>query len=125
MVSCVGQVKQDAAGNTTVTLPIMARADRFAVNADDGHGKKLKVMVVNGNAESVPNNAVNLIGTGLTLKAGVKINENNNDQKNFSTAAGVAGQKPTVLTNTSTSPTGASETVQSAVPFVAPTRIPK
>lgn len=121
LCSCVGKVQQLADGSVTVNLPFAARADRFAVNADDGHGRKLKVLVANGNAESVPNNALNLLTTAIGLKAGVNINNNNNAQKNYSTAAGVAGKSPTILTNTDPA-TGA--VTQTAIPFVPPP-IPK
>lgn len=54
LASCVGSVQQTVDGAVKVNLPMMARADKFAVNASSANGNKLKVYVVNGNAEAVP-----------------------------------------------------------------------
>ncbi|MEI6870690.1 MAG: hypothetical protein WCL08_00270 [Verrucomicrobiota bacterium] len=65
---CVGNVKQAADGSVEVNLPFMARADKFAVNADSGTGRKLKVYVVNGNAEAVPTEALRTVGSLAVTK---------------------------------------------------------
>ena len=66
--SCVGNVKQAADGSVEVSLPFMARADKFAVNADSGTGRRLKVYVVNGNAEAVPTEALRTVGSLAVTK---------------------------------------------------------
>lgn len=53
-------------GSVKVTGPVMARADRMAVNAKTQVGE-LRVMIVNGNAEAVPIAALN---TATTIAAG-------------------------------------------------------
>ena len=82
LCSCAGGAKMAADGSVTVYGPFMARADRLAVNAKTATGT-LKVLLVNGNAESVPNNAINAITSGMTLKAGVKYNDNQTSTNNL------------------------------------------
>lgn len=100
LCSCVGAVRQDASGNTTVVLPFMAKADRFAVSSDDGKGKKLKVMVVNGNAENVPIAGINAIqayeGANIAFKGAKVLSDNGVKTTQIKST-------PTILTPTETS----------------------
>ena len=105
----------NADGSVTINGPMMARADRLAVNVKTATGS-MKFLMVNGNAEAVPTEAFR---TAAALGLGhfaVQNNTSNNAKSNYSTAAGVASKPPTVLTNTAADGT----VTQTAIPFVPP-----
>ncbi len=92
LISCAGSAKMNADGSVVVQGPVMARSDRMAVNAKTAVGE-IRVMIVNGNAEAVPNNALNVIGAGVGLHYGSVVNSSNNLNK---TAQEANGRLPTV-----------------------------
>lgn len=131
LCSCVGRVRQLADGSVDVLLPVMGRADRFAVNATDGKGKTLKVMVANGSAEAVPLAAINAItttaGASITGNVTKAITTSNNGVTNLKTRASVAipanARKPIVTTPTVDPTTG--QVLTPTVTQPAPAIIPK
>lgn len=99
LASCVGSVQQTVDGAVKVNLPMMARADKFAVNASSANGNKLKVYVVNGNAEAVPIEGFRT-AAGAALGLGqLSVTKSNNSSNALTTqqanqqAAALAAQK--------------------------------
>ena len=83
LVSCAGSAEMRPDGTVKIIGPVMARADRLALAVKKPDGTTFKFYMVNGNSESVPNNTINAITSGLTLKAGIKYNDNQTSTNNL------------------------------------------
>lgn len=77
LASCAGSATMKPDGSVTVTGPVMARADRLAVNVKTQVGE-MRFMMVNGNSESVPNTAIQAAGAAALAGFSVSAKKSDN-----------------------------------------------